>query len=104
MSEPERKHVRFVYWPGPRGQSAMAIGAVDRMIAVLPQQDDAYWHEFRAHRVVEVTAGDPPEIHLEPDEERTSAFYDNLPESVIIDAGRDGDSGRWHAEVYESQV
>jgi pheromone shutdown protein TraB len=71
---------------------------------VLPATGDAYWHDLRAAWVVEVTDGDPPEVQIELDEQRDEAFYAQLPADAIIDARRDGDTGRWHADVYESQA
>lgn len=95
--------MRFIYWPLRREDSAIALNSSDRHIAVLPATGDAYWHDFRAARIVEVTDGDPPEVHVELDEGRDETFYSQLPAGAIIEAGRDGDTGRWHADVYESQ-
>lgn len=97
-----RRTVRFVYWHDKYTPGGMALSSVERHIVVLPQTGDAYWHQMHAHRIAAVTNDDPPEIHVEFDEERDAAFYAMVPEGAIIDAGRSGDDGEWHAEVYES--
>lgn len=101
---PQRRGVVFVYWSlGTRAESALPLSKREAEIAVLPHVGDAYWHDLRAHRIVEVTNREPPEIHVELDEARDDAFYGALPDGAIIDAGRDGDDGRWHADVYENE-
>ena len=94
MSAPELRILRLVYLPGRH--------EVDSETTWQPQIGAGHWYDFSAYRVVALEDTDPPEVHLERDEQLTRDYYRGLPESTSIVARYSVLTSDWSADVYES--